>query len=70
MDPGIALVVVATVFTSLAIIVAVVRLIARFWILRASGIDDYCVVGATITSLGMLVSINLGQLSGRRYGIC
>jgi hypothetical protein len=60
MNSGRALVIVATLFTSFAIIVAILRLIARFWVLRASGIDDYFVVGAIITSLGMLVSINLG----------
>lgn len=61
MDYGTALTIIATTLISIAIIAAVLRLIARFLILKVSGWDDFCVLGAVVTAAGMLISINLSK---------
>ena len=62
MDPGTALTIVATVLLSFAIIAVLLHLIFRFSVLKYWGYDDLCIIGATVISIGMLVSINWGKL--------
>jgi hypothetical protein len=60
MDPGTALTIVASVLLSFATVVVALHLIFRFGVLKVWGSDDYCVIGAIIISIGMLITINLG----------
>lgn len=62
MDLGTALIIVATVLLSFTTISVVLHLIFRFGVLKYWGYDDFCVIGATAISIGMLVSINWGKL--------
>ena len=43
-----ALIVVTILFTSISLIVVILRSFARFYILRNPGADDWCMIGAVV----------------------
>lgn len=59
---GTALIVVSSVLIGISAVVVIVRLIARIWVLRTYGSDDWCAMGSMIASIGMLASIILGMI--------
>ncbi|KAL3456526.1 hypothetical protein BJX64DRAFT_39754 [Aspergillus heterothallicus] len=61
---GLILIIVATALVSLATLVVLIRLYARFVLARDPGIDDWCIIAATILTIGTLVSIDLGVSYG------
>jgi hypothetical protein len=58
---GVALVAVSSTLIFVAMTSVSIRLIGRFFVLRTSGKDDWCVLAASITSIATLASIAVGQ---------
>lgn len=57
---GLALILVASILMFLTVIVVALRLVARIFILRVPGSDDWCVLAATIVAIGTVISMDLG----------
>ena len=60
---GTALITVSSVLIGISAVVVIVRLVARIWVLRTYGSDDWCAMGSMIASIGMLASIILGMFN-------
>lgn len=61
-DPnrGLSLILVTSILMFLTVIVVALRLVARIFILRVSGSDDWCALAATIVAIGTAISMDLG----------